>query len=164
MNYSGFNGSNDLIVEYRAWTASLHPRTCLTVHWLADLGALPEPGPVVRDKALRLLGKAGLLEVVMVRSNEELAIQSIALMDNGDLDLYVAWTLWLRYVECVPKSYVLPGGQDKVLAWVRAKLRRPELTAGETQRELWWQAERMLEACGVEDEGWPRPMGGPRHN
>ena len=68
------------------------------------------------------------------------------LIANDDLDVYVAWMLWLRYVECIPQPFVLPGGREKVLAWVRGKLRRPELTAMETERELWWQAERMLEA------------------
>jgi hypothetical protein len=151
MHHSHFK---DMAAEYGAWVNSLHPRTCLVVHWLADIGALAEPGPLVRDKALRLVGKTGLLEVVLVRSNEELAARTITLMDNGDLDVYVAWMLWLRYVECVPKRFVLPGGREKVLAWVRTKLRRPELTGEETERELWWQAERMLEACGADDDGW----------
>jgi len=83
------------------------------------------------------------------------AYKTAHIVEYGDLDIYVAWTLWLRYIECVPKSFLLPDGEEKVLAYIRAKLRRPELTAKETELELWWQVERMLEECGdVEDEWW----------
>ena len=141
--------------EYVAWLRTLHPRTCLTVHWLADIGALPEPGLRVRDKALRFSNKSRLLEVVMVRSNEELESQTVSLMYNGDMDIYIAWHLYLRYVECVPRQHLLPDGHKKVMSWIRSKLRRFELTDAETEVELWHQARRMMKECGHAEYEWP---------
>lgn len=130
--------------EYLSWLHGLRPRTCLIVHWLADMGALPEPGPGVRRKALRFAGKRELMVSMMGRRDDVIADNTLELLGRGDFEIYSAWLMWLRFQEYIPGRFVLPGGREKILAWIRSLLRRPELNTQETLVELQWQVERML--------------------
>lgn len=118
------------------------------VQWLADLGVVAEPGRTVRAKAMRFAGKSVLLGAVAERTNETAILKVNGLCDLGVLDerslrTYATWMLWLRFQEYVPHRFILPGGREKVIAWVRERLYRPELTAAETLHELRWQAEQI---------------------
>jgi hypothetical protein len=73
------------------------------------------------------------------------------MIDNGDLPAFVAWFLWMHFVDTVPRRFVLPGGRDKVIVWVKKQLNRPELTPQETLRELYWRADLMRRESGEED-------------
>ncbi len=148
-----FGNGEEVWMEYEQWTKDLKPRTCLVLHWLADLGAIPEPGVQARWKAMRLTDKHSLLVMLLGRS-DDLNERANQLLDNGDLDIYVAWLLWMRFLEYVPGRFVLPGGREKVLAWVRIQLRRPELTAKETVVELQWQAEQIRREWPDEVPAW----------
>jgi len=138
-------------LEFWAWTCDLPPRTCLVVNWLADLGAVPDPGTQVRERARRFSRKLTLIEAMACQCDESLTGKAQQLLDNGDLDAYVAWFLWLRFVETVPRRFLLPGGRDRVLGWVKDQLRRPELTPQETLREMWWRADLIRRDSGEED-------------
>lgn len=139
---------NGAISEYQLWLATLRPRTCLVVHWLADLGAVAEPGRQVRDKALLFGKKSALISSLSERANETTILKVNGLCDLGVLDesslrTYATWVMWLRFQEYIPRRFVLPGGREKVIAWVRKRLYRPELTNSETLCELHWQAAQI---------------------
>lgn len=148
-----FGNGKEALTDYEQWISDLRPRTCLVLHWLADLGAVPEPGPLARWKAMRLTDKRSLLVMLLGRS-DDLNERANQLLDNGDLDVYVAYLLWMRFLEYVPGRFVVPGGRDKVLQWVRLQLRRPELTAKETITELHWQAEQIRREWPDEVPSW----------
>ena len=85
--------------------------------------------------------------------------KTCSLQANGDLDIYVAWLMWLRFHEYVPGRFVLPQGRERVLSWVRTQLRRPELTDEETLGELRWQVERLRKewgACSDDPKNLPK--------
>lgn len=134
---------------YATWVSDLTPRTCLLMHWLANLGAVREPGENVRSKARRFADKRYFLGHVVEASNADSREKTSSLVANGDFDIYVAWLMWLRFQEYVPGRFVLPDGREKVLSWIRTQLRRPELTAEETLGELRWQAERIRKNLGT---------------
>jgi hypothetical protein len=138
-------------LEFWAWTQDLSPRTCLVVNWLAELGAVPDPGERVRERAMRFSNKVQLLETMACHRDEALSGRARQLIEQGDLDAYVAWFLWMNFVESVPRRFLLPTGRDRVLIWVKAQLRRPELTPAETLRELWWRADLIRRESGEED-------------
>lgn len=138
-------------LAFWAWTNELTPRSCLLVNWLADLGAVPDPGEAVRDKAQRFSQRLSLVEVMATHRDNSLQLKAQQLINNGDLAAYVAWFWWMRFVETVPHRFVLPGGRERVLDWVKSQLRRPELTPQETLRELHWRADLMHRDSGEED-------------
>jgi hypothetical protein len=142
--------------EYSSWLCALKPRTCLLMHWLADLGAVPDPGDPVRAKARRFANKRTLLGTLFEENGGESRDKAGWLIENGELDTYVAWLMWLRFQEYVPGRFVAPEGRQKVLSWVRDQLRRPELTDQETLGELCWQAERLRSYWG--ESGRDEPM------
>ena len=138
-------------LEFWAWTQDLSPRNCLVVNWLAELGAIPDPGQSVRQRARRLSGKLNLIESMACYCDDSLNGKARELINKGDLEAYVAWFLWLRFVETVPRRFLLPDGREKVLNWVKGQLRRPELTLEETLQELWWRADLIRQESGEED-------------
>ena len=129
--------------EYATWLSQLRPRTCLLMHWLANLEAVQEPGEQVRQKARRFAEKRRFLGQLVDEFNAEASDKTHWLMQSGDFDNYMAWLMWLRFREYVPARFVAPAGQEKVLRWIRGQLRRPELTDLETIGELQWQIERL---------------------
>lgn len=135
---------------YQRWLGDVRPRTCLLMHWLFELGAVSDPGGTVHNQAKRFADKRALLGRLVDRRGGEVSRKTNWLIDNGEFDLYVAYLMWLRFNEYVPRRFVLPEGQARVLAWVRTQLRRPELTDSETVGELLWQAERLKSAWGGE--------------
>lgn len=149
MNYINVDFvANGAVSEYQLWLATLRPRTCLVINWLADLGAVAEPGRTVRAKARRFAAKNSFVGVMAERTNEAAMLRVNSLCDLGVLDdrslhTYAIWVMWLRFQEYVPRRFVLPGGRDKVLVWVRERLYRPELTSAETLGELRWQAAQI---------------------
>ena len=134
--------------DYAVWLHDLRPRTCLLVHWLANLGALYDPGSHTHDKARKFAQKRALLGKLVESSDEILSRKTSRLIENQDFDLYVAYLMWLRFNEYVPRRFVLPEGRSKVLSWVRGQLRRPELTDEETIAELEFQIARIEEDLG----------------
>lgn len=134
---------------YATWLGELRPRTCLLMHWLANLGAVQEPGEPVRTKARRFAEKRYLLGHMVETGDVDTTEKTSWLQANGELDIYVAWLMWLRFQEYVPGRFVLPQGREKVLSWVRTQLRRPELNEEETIGELRWQVERLRRNWGI---------------
>jgi hypothetical protein len=128
---------------YALWLSDLRPRTCLLVHWLFDLGAVPDPGEPVRHKARRFAAKRSLLGHIIEEYNGESRDKTDWLVQNGEFDIYVAWLMWLRFQEYIPNRFVTPLGRQNVLQWVRTQLRRVELTDEETLGELHWQIHRL---------------------
>lgn len=143
---------DSLTTEYAAWLDTLRPRTCLLVHWLANMGAVRDPGQDTREKARRFAEKRLLLGRLVDNRGGEIKDRTGWLLDNGEFDLYVSYLMWLRFVEYVPSRFVLPGGREQVLSWVRTQLRRPELTDSETVGELQWQVSRLRKSWGPSDE------------
>jgi hypothetical protein len=131
---------------YSLWLSDLKPRTCLLVHWLSNLGAVPDPGEQVRRKARRFAVKRSLLGHFIEEYGGEARDKTDWLMENDEFDTYIAWLMWLRFQEYVPNRFVAPAGREKVLQWVRTQLRRPELTDKETLGELRWQIDRLRES------------------
>jgi hypothetical protein len=138
-------------LEFWAWTQDLSPRTCLVVNWLAELGAVPDPGERVRERAKRFSNKVHLLETMACQRDEALSGRARQLIEQGDLDAFVAWFLWMNFVESVPRRFLLPTGRERVLSWVKTQLGRPELTPAETVRELWWRADLIRCEAGEDD-------------
>jgi hypothetical protein len=136
------------VAAYREWLSDLRPRTCLLVQWLVSQGALADPGHEVREKARRFATKSTLLGRLVDGQGGPVARKVTTLLHAGDFEIYVAWLLWMRVEEYVPGRFLLPGGREKVLQWVREQLRRPELTPQETLRELWWHADRIRTELG----------------
>ncbi|RYG74153.1 hypothetical protein EON80_02620 [bacterium] len=134
--------------EYSSWLGDIKPRTCLLMHWLSDLGAVPDPGDPVRYKAKRFAEKRGLLGHMVEEYGGDAFEKTGWLVRNGELDTYVAWLMWLRFQEYVPGRFVTPVGREKVLEWVRTQLRRPELNDEETIGELRWQVDRLRKSWG----------------
>ena len=137
--------------EFHRWTSDLSPRSCVVVNWLADLGALPEPSEQVRHRARRFTERLDLIESWANYRDETLNGKAQRMIDNGDLQVFVAWFLWMHFVDTVPRRFVLPGGRDKVIGWVKNQLNRPELTPRETIGELYFRAELMRQDSGEED-------------
>lgn len=137
--------------EFRNWTSALAPRSCIVVNWLADLGALPEPGETVRERALRFANRFHLIEAWACQRDESLNGKAEKMIDNGDLQAFVAWFLWMHFVDTVPRRFMLPGGREKILDWVKKQLNRPELTPQETLNELYWRADLMRHDVGEDD-------------
>lgn len=149
--------SSFIAADYAAWLSEIKPRTCLLVKWLAELGAVPDPNPHVRARATRFAEKRWLLGAMVDKRGGETVNKTLTLIEQGDFDIYVAWLMWLRFVEYVPARYVLPEGRERVLAWVRDQLHRQELTDKETVEELHWQANRIRESWGDNnDPPWLR--------
>ena len=146
-------------VEYSLWLETLRPRTCLLVHWLANLGAVDDPGFTVRNTARRFADKRLLLGRLVDRGGGETSDKTNWLLEHGEFDIYVAWLMWLRFMEYVPTRFVKEDGRDRVLAWIRTQLRRPELTADETIVELRWQANRLRETWGTADQDLSHMLG-----
>ena len=132
-------------ISYTDWLENLTPRTCLLMHWLGNLGVVDDPGQAVRAKARRFAEKRMLLGRLVDGNPGELGSRTQWLIENGEFDIYVAWLMYLRFVEYVPQRFVRPGGRDRVLNWVRGQLKRPELNAEETVGELRYQIERVCE-------------------
>lgn len=151
MEFSASEPTFEPPLAYWAWTQDLTPRTCLVVNWLADLGALPDPGETVRRRAQRFSQSLSLIERIACQRDESLNGKAQRLIEKGDLSAFVAWFLWLHFVETVPRRFVLPGGREKVLCWVKRQLHRPELTSSEALRELLWRAEMIRQESGEED-------------
>ena len=149
MDYSGSNSRYG--AEFRHWSNGLAPRSCIVVNWLADLGAVPEPTETVRERALRFAERFNLIESWACYRDESLNDKATQMINNGDLQAFVAWFLWMNFVETVPRRFVLPGGREKILGWVKTQLHRPELTPRETLRELYWRADLMRRESGEED-------------
>jgi hypothetical protein len=141
-----------LPAEYADWLQDLKPRTCLLVHWLASMGAIYEPDAPTHDKARKFAGKRVLLGKLVENTDESLSNKTSRLIENKDFDLYVAYLMWLRFNEYVPRRFVLPEGRTKVLGWVRQQLRRTELTDEETIVELQYQIDRIHYSLGETDE------------
>ncbi len=139
------------IYAYQEWTTVLTPRSCMVVNWLADLGALPEPGEQVRERAWRFAQRFDLIESWACYRDETLNRKAQQMIENGDLKAFVAWFLWMQFVDTVPHRFVLPGGREKILGWVKTQLNRPELTSRETLHELYWRADLMRRDSGEED-------------
>jgi hypothetical protein len=139
------------IHAYREWSSALTPRSCIVVNWLADLGAVPEPGEEVRARALRFAQRFNLIESWACYRDTSLNGKAQLMIENGDLPAFVAWFLWMHFVDTVPRRFVLPGGRDRVIGWVKGQLNRPELTPQETLRELYWRADLMRRDSGEED-------------
>lgn len=137
--------SPNLSVQYALWLQDLRPRTCLLVQWLAAMGAVPHPGEATARKAQRFASKRALLGEIVDRSTGPTPVRIARLIEDDDFDLYVTYLMWLRFREYVPARFVLPGGTEQVLKWVRAQLRRPELNDSETLDELLWHARRIGE-------------------
>ncbi len=144
---------NAYSADYGTWLNGLKPRTCLLMHWLADIGAVAEPGWDVRAKARRFAQKREFLGR-LVEESDELNAKAEWLLENDEFEIYVTWLMWLRFMEYVPHRFILPQGHEKVLAWVRGRLGRPELTAQETRNELRWQANRLNEVLVSRDDDW----------
>lgn len=140
--------------EYSSWLGDIRPRTCLLVHWLSGLGAVPDPGDPVRSKARRFAEKRSLLGHIVQEYDREARVKTDWLIDNGELDIYVAWLMWLRFQEYVPGRFVAPTGREKVLQWVRKQIRRPELNDEETLVELKWQVDRLRKSWNKPSDGW----------
>lgn len=137
--------------EFRTWSNNLAPRSCIVVNWLADLGAVPEPDEGVRQRALRFSQRLNLIESWACYRDESLNGKAEQMIENGDLQAFVAWFLWMHYVDTVPRRFLLPGGREKILSWVKTQLNRPELTPQETLTELYWRADLMRRDSGEED-------------
>ena len=129
--------------EYRQWARTLAPRTCLLLRWLHEREAVANPGESVLQRGARLAQKSGLLGSVVERRGGEVLEHTQTLLASGDFDMYVTWLLWLRFQEYIPTRFVLPGGRQRVLLWVREQLGRHELSPRETLHELQWQAARI---------------------
>lgn len=137
--------------EFHDWTQALAPRSCIVVNWLADLGAVPEPCATVRARAQRLTERFNLIESWACYRDESLNGKAERMIENGDLQAFVAWFLWMNFVDTVPRRFLLPQGREKVLGWVKLQLNRPELTPQETLNELLWRADLMRRESGEED-------------
>jgi hypothetical protein len=116
------------------------------------MGAVHDPGQDTREKARRFAEKRLLLGRLVDNRGGEIKDRTAWLLDNGEFDLYVSYLMWLRFVEYVPSRFVLPGGREQVLSWVRTQLRRPELTDSETIGELQWQVNRLRKSWGTTDD------------
>lgn len=128
-------------ITYGAWLDDLRPRTCLLVYWLSSLGALPEPSRQVQQRAMRFAWKKTLLSRLI--ETPEALRQTEKMLAENDFDLYVAYILWMRFVEYVPRRFVSEESRTQLLKWVRTQLGRPELSDEETVRELYWNVERI---------------------
>ncbi|BCM92112.1 hypothetical protein IAD21_03991 [Abditibacteriota bacterium] len=137
-NPSFFSGE---ATTYGAWLDDLRPRTCLLVYWLSSLGALPEPPRQIQQRARKFAWKKTLLSRLI--ENSESLSKTDEMLESDDFDTFVAHLLWMRFVEYVPARFVSEQSRAQVLGWVRAQLRRDELSDEETVRELQWQAERI---------------------
>jgi len=141
-----------MAADYAVWLQDLKPRTCLLVHWLSNMGAIYEPDAPTHDKAKKFAGKRILLGKLVEGSDEVLSNKTTWLIENREFDLYVAYLMWLRFNEYVPRRFVLPEGRTKVLGWVRQQLHRSELTDDETVVELQYQIDHIKESLGETDE------------
>ena len=77
------------------------------------------------------------------------------MLEENDFDLYVAYLLWMRFVEYVPQRFVSRESRAQLLKWVREQLGRPELCDTETVRELQWNAERIRARWSVGESELP---------
>ena len=126
---------------YGAWLDDLRPRTCLLVYWLAGLGALPAPPRQIQERAQKFAWKKTLLSRLI--ENSESLSKTEDMLESDDFDAFVAYLLWMRFVEYVPARFVSYDSRAQVLNWVRSQLRREELSDEDTVRELHWQIERI---------------------